>query len=167
MFEAKMRVKGLHPLQKHWVSPRLKMARSGQGRRRLKTALPFRKAGEKPPLPSAKIRSRYWSHQIFSATAIGFLTVGTIRSLSSAANMIPAWLQSELVRGLGSTASSSLPSLVPPRCLCFFFFSITGAILTHLVAARAKFWRIYRFPVFFSFLLFFLASVFSFWYGLV
>ena len=62
MLEAKVGVKGPHPLQKHWVSPRLKMTQSGQGRRRLKTALPFRKAGEKPPLPSAKIRSRYWSH---------------------------------------------------------------------------------------------------------
>ena len=89
MFEAKVGVKGPHPFQKHWVSPRLKMTRSGQGKQRLKTALPFRKAGEKPPLPSAKIRSRYWSHQIFSATAMGFLTVGTIRSLSSAANMAP------------------------------------------------------------------------------
>ena len=55
MFEAEVGVKGPLPFQKHWVSPRLKMARSGQGRRRLKTALPFRKAGEKPPLPSAKI----------------------------------------------------------------------------------------------------------------
>ena len=77
MFEAKVGVKGPHPLQKHWVSPRLKIA------------LPFRKAGEKPPLPSAKIRSRYWSPQIFNVTVMGFLTVGTIRSLSSAANMVP------------------------------------------------------------------------------
>ena len=84
-----MGVKEPHPLQKHWVSPRLKMAQSGQGRRRLKTALPFHKAGEKPPLPSAKIRSRYWSHQIFGVAAMGFLIVGTIRSLSSAANMAP------------------------------------------------------------------------------
>ena len=90
MFEVKMGVKGSHPLQTHWVSPRLKMARSGQGRRRLKTALPFRKVGVKPPLPSAKIRCRYWSHQIFSSTAMRFLIVGTIRSLSSATNMAPA-----------------------------------------------------------------------------
>ena len=89
MFEAKVGVKGPHPLQKHWVSPRLKMARSGQGRRRLKTALPFRKAREKPPFPSAKIRSKHWSHQIFGAAALGFLIVGTIRSLSNAANMAP------------------------------------------------------------------------------
>ena len=91
MFEAKVGVKGPHPFQKHWVSLRLKMARSGQGRRRLKIALPFHKAGEKPPLPSAKIRSRYWSPQIFSATAMGFLIVGTIHSLSSAANMAPVY----------------------------------------------------------------------------
>ena len=133
-----MRVKGLHPLQKHWVSPRLKMARSGQGRRRLKTALPFRKAGEKPPLPSAKIRSRYWSHQIFSATVVGFLIVGTIYSLSSATNMAPACQESELMRGLGilasssppplvpsfASASSSLPSLGTSWCFYFFFFCL-------------------------------------------
>ena len=138
MFKVKVGVNGPHPLQKHWVSPRLKMAQSGQGRRRLKTALPFRKAGEKLPLPSAKIRSRYWSHQIFSATAIGFLTVGTIRSLSSAANMAPVCQESELMRGLGILASSSPPSLVPSFasassslpslgtswCFYFFFFCL-------------------------------------------
>ena len=135
MFEAKVGVKGPYPLQKYWVSPRLKMARSGQGRRRLKTALPFHKVREKPPPPSAKIRSRCWSHQIFCATAMGFLIVGTIRSLSSAANMTPACQESELMQRLGILASSSPPSLVPPFasassslpslgaswCFCFFF----------------------------------------------
>ena len=87
MVEAKVGVKGPHPLKTHWVSLRLKMARSGQGRQRLKTFLPLDKAGKKPFLPPAKIRSRCWSHQIFDATALGFLIVGTIRSLSSAANM--------------------------------------------------------------------------------
>ena len=138
MVGTKIGVKGSHPLQKHWVSPRLKMARSGQGRRRLKTALPFPKAGEKPSLPLAKIRSRYWSHQIFGATAMGFLIVGTICSLLSAANMTPACQESELMRGLGILASSSHPSLVPPFasassslpslgtswCFYFFFFCL-------------------------------------------
>ena len=87
MVGAKMGVKGPHPLQKHWVSPRLQMARSGQGRQRLKTFLPLDKAGKKPLLPLAKIRNRCWSHQIFGAIALGLLIVGTIRSLSSAANM--------------------------------------------------------------------------------
>ena len=87
MVETKMGVKGLHPLQKHWVSPRLKMSRSGQGRQRLKALLPLDKAGKKPLLPSAKIRSRCWLCQIFGATTLGFLIIGTIRSLSSAANM--------------------------------------------------------------------------------
>ena len=87
MVEAKMGVKGPHPFQKYWVFPRLKMARSGQERQRLKTFLPFDKAGKKPLLLSAKIRNRCWSHQIFGATALGFLIVGTIRYLSSAANM--------------------------------------------------------------------------------
>ena len=132
------------------------MVRSGQGRQRLKTLLPLDKARKEPLYPSAKIRSRWRSHQIFGATALRFLIVGTIRSLSSVANMILAWLQSELVRGLGSTASSSLPSLRLLRCLHCFSSSITGVILTRLVAFRVKFWRIYRFPVFFFFLLFFL-----------
>ena len=87
MVRTKMGVKGPHPLQKHWVSPRLKMARSGQGRQRLKTFLPLDKAGKKPILPLAKIQSRCWSHQIFGAIELGLLIVDTIRSLSSTANM--------------------------------------------------------------------------------
>ena len=168
-----MRAKRPHPLQKHWVSPRLKMARSGQGRQRLKTLLPLDKAGKKPVLPLAKFRSRCWSHQIFGATALGFLIIGTIRSLSSAANMTLAWWESELVQGSGIPTSSFLPSLVPPFAsassslpslgtswcfyffFCFFFPSINGVILTYLVATRAEFWRIYRSLVSFSFLLFF------------
>ena len=89
MFEAKVGVKEPHPLQKHWVSPRLKMVQSGQVRWRLKIVFPFHKAGEKSLPPSAKIRSRCWSCQIFGVTTMGFLIVGTIRSLLSAANMTP------------------------------------------------------------------------------
>ena len=169
MFEARVGVKEPHLLQKHWVSPRLKIARSGQGRRRLKIVLLFHKAGEKLPPPSAKIRSRCWSRQIFGATAMGFLIVGTIRSLSSAANMTPACQESELMRGLGIPASSSLPSLVPPFasasssfpspgpswCIYFFFFfffpSINGVILSYIIATRAKLRRICRFLVSFYF----------------
>ena len=133
MIKARMGMKGPHTFQKHWVSLRLKMARSGQGRQRLKAFLPLDKAGNEPLLPSAKIRSRWRSHQIFGATAMRFLIVGTIRSLSSAANMTLARLQSELARGLGIPASSSLPSLVPSGCLCFFFSSITvGGHFLHL-----------------------------------
>ena len=87
MFEARVGVKEPHPLQKHWVFLSLRMARSGQGRQRLKTALRFHKMEAIPPPLSVKIRSRYWSRQIFDATALGLLIVGTIRSLSSAANM--------------------------------------------------------------------------------
>ena len=131
MVKSRVRAKGPHPLQKHWVSPRLKMARSRQGRQRLKTLLSLDKVRKEPFLPSAKIRSRWRSHQIFGATALRFLIVGTIRSHSIVVNMIVnmilARLQSELVRGFGIPASSSLPSLVLPRCLCFFFSSITSA----------------------------------------
>ena len=127
MVKDRVRVKEPTPLQKPRVSPRFRMARSGQGRQRLKTLLPLDKARKEPLLPSAKIQSRWRSHQIFGATALRFLIIGTILSLSSAANMILARLQSELVWGLGIPASSSLPSLVPPRCLRFFFSSIIGA----------------------------------------
>ena len=157
MFEAKWGVKEPHPLQKHWVSPRLKIARSGQGRRRLKIVLLFHKAGEKPPPPSAKIRSKCRSRQIFGAIAMGFLIIGTIRSLSNAANMTPVCQESELMQGFGIPASSSLPSLVPPFAsasssfpspkppwcfyffFCFFFPSINGAILSCIIATRAEF----------------------------
>ena len=114
------------------------MARSGQGRQRLKTLLPLDKVRKETLLPSAKIQSRWRSHQIFGATALRFLIAGTIRSRSIAANMMLARLQSELVWGFGIPASSSLPSLVPPRHLCFFFSSITGAIRKYLVDARVK-----------------------------
>ena len=131
------------------------MARSGQERQRLKTLLPLDKARKEPLLPSAKIRSRWRSHQIFGATTLRFLIVGTIHSHSIAAKMILARLQLELVRGLGIPASSSLPSLVPPKCLCFFFSSITDAILMCLVPARAKL-KDLSFPCIFFFLFFFL-----------
>ena len=127
MVKARMRVKRPHPLQNPWVSLRLKMARSGQGRHRLKTFLALDKVRKEPLLPSVKIRSRWRSHQIFGATALRFPIGGTIRSRSIAANMILARLQLELVWGFGIPASSSLPSLVPPRCLHFFFSSITSA----------------------------------------
>ena len=115
------------PLQKPWVSPRFRMARSGQGRQRLKALLLLDRARKEPLFPSAKIRSRWMLHQIFGATALRFPIAGTIRSRSIIANMILARLMSELVQGFGIPASSSLPSLVPPRCFRFFFSSITGA----------------------------------------
>ena len=140
MVKARMRVKGPYPLQEPWVSSRFKMARSGQERQRLKTFLLFDKARKESLLPSTKIRSRWRSHQIFGATALRFLIVGTIRSLSSAANMTLAQLQSELVRGLGIPASSSLPSLVPPRYLRFFFSSITGVTYVPLLLLLFHHW---------------------------
>ena len=87
MFEARMGMKEPHPLQKHWVLPRLRMARSGQGRQRLKTVLRSHKVGAGPLPLSVKIRSRYWSRQIFDATAVGFSVISTIRFIASAANI--------------------------------------------------------------------------------
>ena len=140
MVKARMRVKRPHPLQKPWVSSRFKMARSRQGRQRLKTFLLLNKARKEPLLPSAKIRSRWMSHQIFCATTLRFPIAGTIRSCSIAANTILARLRLELVWGFGISASYSLLSLVPPRCLCFFFSSITSATQTRSVVARARSW---------------------------
>ena len=71
MVKARVRVKEPHLLQKPWVSSRFKMAQSGQERQRLKTFLLLNKARKEPFLPSAKIRSRWRSHQIFGATALG------------------------------------------------------------------------------------------------
>ena len=71
MVRARVRVKEPHPLQKPWVSSRFRMARSGQGRQRLKTFLLLDKARKESLLPSAKIRSSWRSYQIFGATAPG------------------------------------------------------------------------------------------------
>ena len=133
-----VRVKEQNPLQKSWVSPRFRMALSGQGRQRLKSFLLLNMARKEPFFPSAKIRSRWMSHQIFGATALRFPIAGTIRSRSIIANMVLARLLSELVRGFGIPASSSLPSLASPRCLYFFFSSITWAAQTCLIVVRAE-----------------------------
>jgi len=85
MFEARMGMKEPHPFQKHWVLPRLRMVRSGQGRQRLKTTFRFHNVGAVLLPLSAKIRSRCWLRQIFGASAVGFLVVSTIRFIVSAA----------------------------------------------------------------------------------
>ena len=133
-----MRVKEQNPLQKPWVSPRFRMAQLEQGRQRLKSFLPLDRARKEPHFPSAKIRSRWMLHQIFGATTLRFPIIGTIHSYSIIANMTLARLLSELVREFGIPTSSSLPSLAPPGCLCFFFSSITRATQTCLVVVRAE-----------------------------
>ena len=87
MFGARVGMKEPHPLQKQWVSPNLRMARSGQRRQRLKTVLRSHKVGAGPLPLSVKIRSRYWLRQTFSATAVGFPVIRTSRSIASAANV--------------------------------------------------------------------------------
>ena len=136
----KMRMKEQIPLQKPYVSPRFRMARSGQGRQRLKAFLLLDRARKEPLFPSAKIRSRWMSHQIFGATALRFPIAGTIHSRSIVANMTLARLLSELVRGFGIPASSSLPSLTPPRCLRFFFSFITGTTQVPLLLLLFHHW---------------------------
>ena len=87
MFKARVGVKEPYSLQRHWILPKLKVARSGRGRHRLKTILCFYKVGAISPPLSVKIRSRYWSRQIFGAIAVGFPVASTIRSIASAANI--------------------------------------------------------------------------------
>lgn len=71
MVMVRMRVKEQNPLQKPWVSSRFRMARSRQGRQRLKTFLLLDRVRKEPFLSSAKIRSIWRSYQIFGATALG------------------------------------------------------------------------------------------------
>ena len=78
MVKVRVWVKELHPLQRPWVNSRFRMAWSGQGRQRLKTFLLLDKARKEPLLLSAKIRSRWRSHQIFGVTALRFPIAGTI-----------------------------------------------------------------------------------------
>ena len=68
MFEAWVGMKGLHTLQRHRILMILKVMWYGQGRHRFKSVPRFDK-GEMVFLPlSVKIRSRFWSHQIFSVS---------------------------------------------------------------------------------------------------
>ena len=69
-------------------------------------------------LPSAKIRSRRRSHQIFGATKLGFSSSVVCHAcagldFSSPVPSILARLLLEQVYGFGVPASSSLPPLVP------------------------------------------------------
>ena len=94
-----------YPSQKYHVLMKLKMTRSGQGWRRLKTLL---------TLLSAKIRSRGSSRQTFGATELRSPIINTSRSLMNIANMAPACQESGLTQGLSAPVSSSLRLLVPP-----------------------------------------------------
>ena len=63
MFEAW--VKELHPPQRHRTPPKLKVVWLGQGRHRFKVSSRLDMVGTIPPPLSVKIRSRFWSYQIF------------------------------------------------------------------------------------------------------
>ena len=148
----RVRVKESNSLQKPWVSPRFRMARSGQGRQRLLSLFsPWQ--GKKGASSSfsqnskrVEVASDFWCDSIRTSIRCrmsctwgpGFPITGTIRACSIAARTILARLLLKQVWGLGIPASSSLPSLVPPKCLRFFFSSITGATQTCLVVVRAK-----------------------------
>ena len=94
-----------YPSQKHHVLMKLKMARLGQGWRRLKILLTFL---------SAKIRSRGSSRQTFGVTELESPIISTSRSLISIVNMAPACQELGLTQGLSAHTSSSFHSLVPP-----------------------------------------------------
>ena len=92
-----------YPSQKLHILTKLKMARPGQGWRRLKILF---------TLLLAKIRSRGSSRQTFGMTELGSPIISTSRSLMSIANMAPACQESGLRQGLSAPASSSFRSLV-------------------------------------------------------
>ena len=82
MFETRVGVRELHPPQRRWVLPRLKVAWSGQGRHRFKIIFRLDK-GEMVFLPlSVKIRSRYWSHQILGASGVRFSAISAVCSIA-------------------------------------------------------------------------------------
>ena len=161
-----------YPSQKHHILTKLKMARSGQGWRRLKILL---------ILLSAKIRSRSSSCQTFGVTKLGSPIISTSCSLTSIANMTPACQESGLRQGLSIPASSTLPSLVPSFaspsssflspdpswCFYFFlffsFFTKGGHPLIH-----DRYWnRVQKDLLLLFFLFFILAFVICFLYRLV
>ena len=82
MFETRTGVLESHPPQRRRVLPRLKVAWSGQGRHRFKIIFRLDK-GEMVFLPlSIKIRSRYWSHQILSASGVRFSAISAVCSIA-------------------------------------------------------------------------------------
>ena len=87
MFEAWVGVKELHPPQKDWTLPRLKMVRSGQGRHRLKIIFRLDKVGMVPLPLSVKIRSRFWSYQILGVSEVRFFAISAVCSIAGVANM--------------------------------------------------------------------------------
>ena len=129
----RVRVKKQNLLQKPWISPKFKMARSGQGRQRLKASFLLDKARKKLFLPSAKIRYLLDCCQKDTCLVITRAGIGMGHPrffLSSLTRAILVLLLSPLFHHWchpGASASSSLPSLAPPNCLCFFFSSVTCA----------------------------------------
>ena len=73
-----MGMKDLHTFQRHRILMILKVMWYGQGRHRFKLVPRFDK-GEMVFLPlSVKIRSRYWSHQILSASEARFSAISAV-----------------------------------------------------------------------------------------
>uniref|UniRef100_A0A7N2QX25 Uncharacterized protein n=1 Tax=Quercus lobata TaxID=97700 RepID=A0A7N2QX25_QUELO len=87
MFEARVGMKDLHPLQRHRILPKLKVLRSRQGRHRLKIILRLVEVGMISLPLSVKIRSRDRLHQILGATAVRFSVISAICSIANVANM--------------------------------------------------------------------------------
>ena len=127
----RVRVREPNPLQKPWVSPRFRMAQSGQGRQRLKIFFPLDRTRKESLLPSAKIRSRWRSHQIFGVTALGFSSSVVCHACEGLGFPFP--IPSILARLL----LEQVQRFWRP---CFFFSSTAGAIQTYLVVVRARSW---------------------------
>ena len=87
MFEAWVGVEELHPPQRHQILPRLKVVWSGQRRHRFKITSRLDKVGTIPPPLSVKIRSRFWSYQIFGMSEEMFFAISAVCFITGAPNM--------------------------------------------------------------------------------
>ena len=142
MVKDRVRVKEPTLLQKPWVSPRFRMTWSRQGRQRLKIFLPLDRTRKESFLPSAKIRSKWRSHQIFGATTRDFHLVPCVthmRAWISHRRYHPYLLDCYQSDTRSITARASMGIWRP----CFFFSSIASAIHTCSIAIGGRL-RIYH-----------------------
>ena len=78
MFEARVREKETPPTRRHRALPRPEGVIYGPRKRKLKRKLHFYGGGRVSPPLSVKIRSRFWSYQIFGMSEEGISTISTV-----------------------------------------------------------------------------------------
>ena len=78
MSEAWVEVEELHPPQRHRTLPRRKVMWPGQGRHRFKVSSRLDMVGTVPSPLLVKIRSRFWSRQIFGVSEERFSAISAV-----------------------------------------------------------------------------------------